>query len=360
MNFYDFCLLSEKTVYDAIANKDKYLNAYLQDDGSFDFSHEKTDDYVGQVVFNNIEMHDDKGIASVEPALKYIPRDGMNAKSANAMKIDLFHLARDKSDSRADQIYKNEFYSATVYKTVSLVKDFNPDLVVYIDSTSPFNRDVIAQLHQVNVKSINSIASAKPLKKRTYEFIKQELDKNPTHISQFVVTKNLVKETDKTRGQIAAIALQRVIQNLASGKTYTADGRTITINSPLSRQITAAMIAQEWKEAAKILAAERKKNLGNELTKSDYTIGTDLSKVLELLTSYGHFDATEFRQQTDSKEIKKIAVIDDNINSCSTYDEVNRILKVLDQTKNARIKWIVGIMENPSETSTRCFYKKRR
>jgi hypothetical protein len=353
MNFYDYCLLWEKTVYDAIADTDKYLFVYPLDNGSFDFSSEKRDDNIGTLTFNKTRMFDKKKSASVESSLVYKPADGLG-KKANDYKIELFHLARDKSDSKADQIYKNEFYSATVYKTVNILKTFEPDLIIYIDSKSPFNRDVIAQLHQVNVQSINSIAKAKTLKKKTYQFIKNELDTDPSRIGLFVITKNLVAQTDKTRGQITAIALQTVIQNLANGESYEIDGKTTTIDSPLSRQVTANMIAREWKPAADKLAAERKRLDQNQLAKSDYVMGTDGSKILDLLTSYGHFDAQNFREPVKDK-IRTIAVIDDNINSCSTYEEVNSILKRLEHTKNAEIRWVVGITKDSTGDRTSCF-----
>ena len=120
MNFYDFCILTEKTVYDAIADIDKYLYVYPLANGSFDFSSEKRDDNVGIITFNKSRMFDKKKVASVESSLVYKPADGLG-KKANDYKLELFHLARDKSDSNADQIYKNEFYSATVYKTVNIL-----------------------------------------------------------------------------------------------------------------------------------------------------------------------------------------------------------------------------------------------
>jgi hypothetical protein len=353
MNFYDFCLIWEKTVYDALADNDKFLFVYRLADGSFDFSSEKTDDNIGSISFNRSKIYDKKNIASVEASLVYTPADGLGAK-ANDYKLELFHLARDKSDSKADQIYKNEFYSATVYKTVSILKTFEPDLIIYIDSKSPFNRDVIAQLNQVNVQSINNITKAKPLKKKTYQFIQNELEIDPSRINLFVTTKNAVKQTDKTRGQITAIALRMVMQNLANGKSYQLKDRVVNIESPLSRQITANMIAQEWKPAAEELAAERRKYDRDELAKSDYSIGTDGSKILDLLTSYGHFDAQDFREPGET-QIKTIAVIDDNINSCSTYEEVNSILKRLEHTKNAQIRWVVGVIKDPTGDRTSCF-----
>jgi hypothetical protein len=353
MNFYDFCVLWEKTVYDAIADNDKFLFVYRLANGSFDFSSEKKDDNVGAVFFNRSKIYDKKNIASVEASLVYKPAKGLGAK-ANDYKLELFHLARDKSDSKADQIYKNEFYSATVYKTVNILKTFEPDLIIYIDSKSPFNRDVIAQLNQVDVQSINNITKAKSLKKKTYQFIQNELEADPKRINLFVLTKNAVEETDNTRGQISAIALRRVMQNLAQGKSYQLKDKVVDINYPLSRQITANMIAQEWKAAANELAALRKSNDQNELAKSDYNIGTDGSKILDLLTSYGHFDAQNFRVPSEN-QIKTIAVIDDNINSCSTYDEVNSILKRLEHTKNAQIRWVVGVIKDPEGDRTSCF-----
>lgn len=353
MDFYDFCLFWEKTVYDALADNDKFLFVYRLDNGSFDFSSEKRNDNIGTISFNRSKIYDKKNIASVVASLVYTPAPGLGAK-ANDYKLELFHLGRDKSDSKADQIYKNEFYSATVYKTVDILKTFDPDLIIYIDSKSPFNRDVIAQMHQVNVQSINSITKAKPLKKKTYRFIQNELDIDPSRINLFVTTKNAVKQTDKTRGQITAIALRRVMQHLANGEAYNLKDGTVTIDSPLSRQRTANMIAQEWKPAAEELASERRKQDRNELAKSDYSIGADGSKVLDLLTSYGHFNAQDFREPGE-KQIKTIAVIDDNINSCSTYEEVNSILKRLEHTKNAEIRWVVGVIKDPTGDQTSCF-----
>lgn len=336
MNFYQFCLFGEKTAYDAFAAKDNGLWVYKKEDGSYDFRKDQDGTQVGEIFFNpfRITFKDNAGQIEVHPALLW--REENDKKGKDVDKIELFHLARGKSKSKADEIYKKEFYGATVWRASDLVKKINPDLIVYVDSTTNFNRDVLSVTKGVPVQSLGEIRDASLMQKRNYQFMANTI--NSGQLELFLTSPN------STRGKITALALTRAINNLENGKNYIVNDEEISIQSPLSRERTSKMVAQEWIAAAKLIGNELNQK-GVVMAKSDYTIGTDSGKIENQLTSYGHFDAANLRQRQEDKNLSSIVVIDDNINSCSSFNEINRILRTLDATKKAKITWVVGIMK---------------
>lgn len=336
MNFYDFCLFGEKTAYDAFASKDISLWVYEMHNGSYDFRKDQTEAALGQVFFNplKVKYKDNDGYIEIQPALLWRKENTKGGKDID--KIELFHLARGKSKSKADEIYKREFYGATVWRTSDLIKSVNPDLVVYVDSTTDFNRDVLSVTKGVPTQSLNSIQNASLLTKRNYQFMVNTI--NNGQINLFLTSPN------SNRGKITELALRAVVNNLQNGKNYIVNDNEISIQSPLSRERTSKMAAQEWAKAAKLVGDELKQK-GITIASSDYTIGSDSSKIEDQFTSYGHFDASNLKQRPEGEKLKSIVVLDDNINTCSTFEEINRILKTLDATKDAKITWVIGIMK---------------
>ena len=167
--------------------------------------------------------------------------------------------------------------------------------------------------------------------------------------NKFIVERTNVLSADVTLG-VAYAALDSGDFGFygKAGETYEFEGQAVRASSPISRQKTATMITQEW-EAAYNAAEEN----NVPVPAANEEMGLDVGFVKRHLTSYSHFDPKNIRNNQVLDRNKVIVVLDDNINKCSTYAEVNKILKTLDQTKNAQIKWIVGILG--TKASKDCF-----
>jgi hypothetical protein len=366
MNFYEFCLIDEKTAPEAFADADKKrsLTVYKTPAGEFDFrpgnavevvtrigrgGKEITTEYrpLGTMSFDPVKVRQKIGIDDIiviSSALRWQPAKG----GRDPYKVQLFHLARGRSRAKIDEIYKKDFYGAAVFKTADLVKEAKPDLIVYIDSTTDFNKDVISIVKTVPIRSIGALEDALLLNKRNYQFMINSVVQGNMRL--FTTDTTDANGNLTNTGRILLIAFQRVLDTLQNGEAYNIDGKNITRDSPLSRERTASMITTEWEEAANQVEAA-----GINLNDDDKEMGKDVGFVQRHLTSYGHFDAANLRAiiPDPKKPINTIVVIDDNINKCATYNEVNRILKTLDQTKKAQIKWVVGIFK--TENDKGCF-----
>jgi hypothetical protein len=421
MNFYDFCQIHEKTLWQGFANKDTFLDVYRAQDGTFDFFNVLDDKsknpnslYTlardldifklnkGNIVYNGTSLGtvDNDGAAvkerlkretvlynQVEAAVNQsLGQQGQrigkmtfdSLRIRHKIKYDvnvdifsaltwtpyragrdpnmspLFHLARGRASTDIAGLrnsYKKDFYSATLFKTTDLIVAANPDLIVYIDSTSDFNRDVLSLLKGLPVQNLRNIKKTAPalLNKKTYTDMIEDVNRNPAlRIKEYFVSDIKDGQALTPTGQILVNALQTVLNNLAAGETYEFEGQAVRASSPISRQKTATMITQEW-EAAYNAAEEN----NVPVPAANEEMGLDVGFVKRHLTSYSHFDPKNIRNNQVLDRNKVIVVLDDNINKCSTYAEVNKILKTLDQTKNAQIKWIVGILG--TKASKDCF-----
>jgi hypothetical protein len=348
MNFYEFCSLWEKTLAAAVNDGDSKLYANKLDNGTYDFSTERTPGTRGEIFLKTISYKDNQQIANVHSSLVFKPIAGKEGRISN---VNLFHLARQRDDVQTrnmPQDYKNDFYNTVVQLSVSKIRNENADLIVYLDSSSPFNVDVIANFPRV--------LNMRTLTKNKYKTMVDYIMANPDlRVNTFVKRKNSVLAVDS----IAAAALKRVANKLQNGDpahyTVLRHGvqTNITVGSTMSLEITARMMAQEWAAAfAEVNALRRTRGLevlGNVYIKPQFA---NFSTIKDHLIQTNYFNKND-AAIANPEAIKSVVVVDDNIDSCSTYFEINKILK--SQLPNAKITWVIGIIKDPNIDSASCF-----
>lgn len=349
MNFYTFCLLSELNLPQAIKGKDMVLRVFKNKTDTkkapktnipdlYDFGTTPPDGYedIGDIVFK--PLSDTRNGIKIYSALLFRPSKSQNS----ADKIELFHLARDRHEKRVDKKgeplpeihdarYKKDFFNAAADKTVETLIKLETDTIFYINSKSPFNSTVInaAKRLKPSINITNEIDHV--ILKHPYSEIITIIKNNSNRIKSLVQT----RQDDKygTRASIIVNAYMRVLNTLDTGGSYNIGELTVTKDSPVSIELTADCIVREWSNAVKDITKTK------TIADSDYK--ADKRRIIEHLLPYEHYNFANIRDKINKAKI--ITVLDDNISSGKTFDEVNRKLKQYLQEPNVIINWVVGI-----------------
>lgn len=241
-----------------------------------------------------------------------------NSKLTSKLKLFLFHLSKDrrrKDISTEDPVTERlwtEYYNSVVDNTASVANNLltnNPNsTVLYIHSTSPFNEDV---KNKVN-------ASDKQLvPKKTLGDLVDRYKKDPRCIDKLVISPT-TKESS-ARGTIVKNALVSLFKFVEVNEELK--------SKPLSvERIAELIIDNNLIDLDKVAPGDRA-----FASRSDWLQG--------LFKPEGFFN---FENVTI--ENKTVIVIDDNINSKKTYEEINE--KISDKYNRPNIIWVVGVIPN--------------
>ncbi|MEI7675102.1 MAG: hypothetical protein WCI60_05240, partial [bacterium] len=100
-----------------------------------------------------------------------------------------------------------------------------------------------------------------------------------------------------------------------------------------SIELTANCIGVEWKAAVAEVAKSK------TIAPSDHT--SDKRRIIGYLIPWEHYNFSNAKDRIN--QATNITVLDDNISSGKTFDEVNRKLKQFIKSPNVVINWVVGI-----------------
>jgi len=229
------------------------------------------------------------------------------------LRIFLFHLAKyrhtdEKPRNAFHQRLWKDFYESVVDNTVNIINEqlkFNPDAVLYyVQSKSPFNDAVRSKIdipsHKVSKKTFGDLYN---------------IYKSNKFILNSLVKSNIKDDKFPNRSIIAKDALEKLLNIVGSNPDIQQE--------PLSLEKAAEYIID-----LKIIDKDK-------IPAGDVGFATNKAWVQERLVPNGFFNLPEATG-------KIIIVIDDNINSESTYNEINS--RISQRDKYTKIIWVVGIM----------------
>ena len=229
------------------------------------------------------------------------------------LRVFLFHLAKyrhtdEKPRNAFHQRLWEDFYESVVDNTVHIVNEqlkFNPDAVLYyVQSKSPFNEAVRSKInipsHKVSKKTFGDLYN---------------IYKSNKFILNSLVKSNIKDDKFPNRSIIAKNALEKLLDIVGTNPDIQQE--------PLSLEKVAEYIID-----LKIIDKDK-------IPAGDVGFATNKAWVQERLVPNGFFNLPEAAG-------KIIIVIDDNINSESTYNEINS--RISQRDKYTKIIWVVGIM----------------
>jgi hypothetical protein len=232
------------------------------------------------------------------------------------LKLFLFHLSKSRRDSdkkSEDPVtlrLRKEYYDSVVDNTAAIVNNLlieKPDsTVLYIHSRSPFNEAVKDKVGATDKQLVP---------KNTLGDLVERYRKDPYCIDKLVSAKN----TSVARKDIAKDALIKLL-NISK------DDEELK-NEPLSvEKISKLIIDKDLIDLNKVASGDIQ-----FASRSNYLQAAFLPE--------GFFNFENVKLEN-----KSVIVIDDNINTKATYDEINQKIKEKYGYKN--IDWVVGVIPN--------------
>lgn len=237
-------------------------------------------------------------------------------KSSSDLKLFLFHLSkarREKEKASSDPItvrLRKEYYNSIVDNTASIVNNLlieDPGAtILYVHSKSPFNLDV---------KDKVNAATKQLIPKNTLGDLVERYRKDSRCVDKLVSAAN----TSVARSNIAKEALIKLLNLAKNDEQLKAE--------PLSvEKISKLITANKLIDLDKVAPGDRQ-----FAEKANYLQGAFVPE------GFFNFDNINI-------ESKSVIVIDDNINTKATYDEINQKLSEKYGRKN--ITWVVGVIPN--------------
>jgi hypothetical protein len=239
-------------------------------------------------------------------------------KITSDLKLFLFHLSkarREKEKPSNDPVtlrLRSEYYDSVVDNTASIVNNLlikNPEeAVLYIHSTSPFNKAVQDKVGSTDKQLIP---------KNTLGDLIERYKKDPRCIDKLVVAPST--KDSSPRSLIAKNALISLLKF--------ANDKEDLKNKPLSVERVAELIINN-----KLIDLDK-------VASGDRAFASRKDWLQDLYKPEGFFNFKNI-----NIEKKSIIVIDDNINTKKTYEEINQ--KISEKYGIKNITWVVGIIPN--------------
>ena len=249
------------------------------------------------------------------------------------VKTELFHYGRYREVKASEDSFARGFFSETVNRAAEILESLDPEHIVTVSSKSDFNREVIKQykgnrhIKDVNIANINEIG------KKTLTQYANEIDSNPStdvdDLAKRMMSSGLVTG-NTTRSWDVARMYARLLRDIKGGNYYdiSTPGKQrsfITGNTQVSVELIARLLTLYADQAEKI-------GITDLHTFENITISKDYIK------PKGFFNEPAEQLANSSS----VVVVEDNINTRATYDEVTRRLKLINPQIN--IKWVIGII----------------
>lgn len=237
-------------------------------------------------------------------------------KTTSDLKLFLFHLSKSRRDLERksnDPItlrLRREYYDSVVNNTSSIVNNLlidDPDAtVLYIHSKSPFNQEVKDKVGTTNKHLIS---------KNTLGDLVERYKKDPYCVDKLVSSKN----TSVARKNIAKDALIKLLDLVKDNEQLKEE--------PLSVE-----------RLSKLITNNHLIDL-NKVSPGDKQFASHSNYLQVAFVPEGFFNFNDI-----TIENKSVIVVDDNINTKATYDEINQ--KILEKYGHKNIAWVVGVIPN--------------
>lgn len=237
-------------------------------------------------------------------------------KTTSDLKLFLFHLSKarrdleKKSNDPVTLRLRKEYYDSVVDNTASIVNNlliYNPDAtVLYVHSKSPFN---------LEVKNKVGATDKQLIPKNTLGDLLERYKKDPRCIDKLVSSKN----TSVARSNIAKESLVKLL-NLVEGDEELK-------KEPLSVE-----------KISKLIMDNKLVDL-NKVQPGDMQFASRSNYFQAAFVPEGFFNFGDVKIEN-----KSVIVIDDNINTKATYDEINQ--KIKEKYGHKNINWVVGVIPN--------------
>lgn len=272
---------------------------------NYKFTENKTDDTMARL-FGYVKKGNIHAASVFDPL----------TKTSSDLKLFLFHLSKSRRDSERksnDPVtlrLRREYYDSVVDNTSSIVNNLLIDnldaTVLYVHSKSPFNQEVKDRIDTSNKQLIS---------KNTLGDLVERYRKDPRCVDKLVSAKN----TSAIRKDIAKEALIKLLDLVKDNEQLKEE--------PLSVE-----------KISKLITNNRLVDL-DKVSPGDKQFASYSNYLQAAFVPEGFFNFNDIEIEN-----KTVIVIDDNINTKATYDEINQ--KILEKYGNKNIAWVVGVIPN--------------